>query len=100
MKIVEFHPEAEVEMAEAVARYEAERKGLGLRLQTEVERAVAIIQADPERQALQPRLGCRRLRLKRFPYNVYYLELPDRIRITAIAHHKRRLGYWSGRSWE
>jgi toxin ParE1/3/4 len=100
VKPVEFHPEAEAELDEAVAYYEAGRKGVGLRLQAEVEQAVAVIQSDPERHAFQPRLGCRKVCLKRFPYNVYYLELADRIRIVAVAHHKRRLGYWTGRSWE
>lgn len=36
----------------------------------------------------------RRLLVARFPYAVYYLLLPRSVRILAIAHQRRRPGYW------
>lgn len=33
----------------------------------------------------------------RFPYHVVYLELPDRLQILAVAHDRRRPGYWKTR---
>ena len=30
----------------------------------------------------------------RFPYHVVYLEVNDRIRILAVAHDRRKPGYW------
>jgi hypothetical protein len=39
----------------------------------------------------------RRCVLKRFPYNVLFRFNDEQIEIVAIAHHKRRPGYWSRR---
>jgi hypothetical protein len=41
----EFHPEAELEVLEAAARYEAEVPGLGLEFGEEVERVIVYILA-------------------------------------------------------
>jgi hypothetical protein len=41
--------------------------------------------------------GTRKVRLHRFPYTVYYVDLDDSIWIAAAAHQKRRPGYWSHR---
>jgi toxin ParE1/3/4 len=35
--------------------------------------------------------------IHRFPYLVIFLELADKILIVAVAHGKRRPGYWHGR---
>jgi hypothetical protein len=39
----------------------------------------------------------RRRPVRRFPYHVVYIELADRLQILAIAHDRRRPGYWVGR---
>ena len=36
----------------------------------------------------------RRRVLRRFPYSIFYVVDPDVIIIVALAHHKRRPGYW------
>lgn len=41
--------------------------------------------------------GIRRRAVRRFPYHLIYLELPDRLQILAVAHDRRRPGYWVGR---
>lgn len=41
--------------------------------------------------------GERRLLLRRFPYKLIYRPHADRIFIVAVAHHKRRDGYWRRR---
>jgi hypothetical protein len=41
--------------------------------------------------------GMRRVMLHRFPYFVVFRELPHKIQIIAVAHAKRRPGYWRGR---
>jgi hypothetical protein len=33
----------------------------------------------------------------RFPYHVIYLEMATHIRILALAHDRRKPGYWKGR---
>jgi hypothetical protein len=35
--------------------------------------------------------------MKRFPYSVYFIELPTRFRILAFAHARRRPYYWKDR---
>jgi len=37
----------------------------------------------------------RRLPVNDFPYHVVFEEFPDRIEVLAIAHDRRRPGYWS-----
>ena len=35
--------------------------------------------------------------MKRFPFSVYFVELPTRFRILAIAHARQRPFYWDDR---
>lgn len=97
MKPVAFHPEAEQELDDAIAYYEGQRPGLGADLRAEVERVVEIIRRDPQRCPPYKDSDCRKHMLRRFPYNIFYAELEDRIWIAAVAHQKRRPGYWAGR---
>jgi toxin ParE1/3/4 len=39
----------------------------------------------------------RRFRLRKFKYNVVYVFEADEILIVAVAHHRRRPGYWLDR---
>jgi plasmid stabilization system protein ParE len=41
--------------------------------------------------------GTRRFVLHRFPLAVVYLDVPDFVNIIALAHSKRRPGYWKRR---
>jgi len=62
----------------------------------ELDRGVAAIGEAPARW---PRhLGkTRRFVMRRFPFIVVYRELQDRVEVVAVAHAKRRPGYWKGR---
>jgi len=97
MKPVVFHGDAEEELDDATGYYESRRKGLGLAFQAEVKRVVDLVQQHLERWALYKDGPFRKHSLKRFPYAVYYLELQHCIWIAAIAHQKRKPGYWSQR---
>ena len=46
---------------------------------------------------LPTELPVRRFAVKRFPYHVFYLEAPLEIRILAVAHDRRKPGYWKNR---
>jgi plasmid stabilization system protein ParE len=96
VKPITFHREAEAEIHEAARYYEDRSPGLGSDLLGEVERALTLISRNPE--ACQ-RVGrrVRRRSLWRFPYNLIYAVYPDRIRILAVAHQKRRPFYWRKR---
>ncbi|MGD0886533.1 MAG: type II toxin-antitoxin system RelE/ParE family toxin [Thermodesulfovibrionales bacterium] len=96
MKVITLHPDADEEITEAAQYYEYREPGLGSDLLGEVERAFDQILANPE--ACQ-RIGgkVRRKSLWRFPYNLLYAVSPERIRIVAFAHLKRRPFYWRKR---
>jgi len=93
---VRFHPEALAEADEAAGYYEARKAGLGQDFRKAISEAIRRIDQAPERwPPLTERT--RRFRLRRFPYAVIYAILPDRISVVAVAHDKRRPGYWKGR---
>ena len=96
MKPLRFHHEAEAELDEAVTFYQSRLPGLGVDLRKEVEFAARRIREAPLRWSPFD-AGTRRFLVRRFPYSVIYLELADRLWVVAVAHHKRRPGYWRNR---
>jgi plasmid stabilization system protein ParE len=92
--------EAAAEFAEAVRWYDERHQGLGAEFIGAVDAAVSRIEENP-------RIGSRlsgiadesisRVFVRRFPYHVVYIELPDRVQILAVAHDRRRPAYWVGR---
>lgn len=94
---VEFHPEA-LEEAQAACRWYAERsRAAADAFVDELVSAVQAIQQTPERWPQHVR-GTRRYLLKRFPFLIIYRCLADRIEVIAVAHGRRRPGYWKERS--
>jgi len=89
--------EAEIELWEAVAYYEEKASGLGLDFASEIERSLQILSEAPERWSLRPD-GSRRFLTQRFPYLIVYTHERDQIWVVAIAHCKRRPGYWTDRT--
>lgn len=89
--------EAEEELI-AGARFYAQQSDieLGFAFIVEFERSVELLRKQPKLGA--PWRGTnRRMPLRRFPYSIIYLLLPEEIRVLAIAHQRRKPGYWSGR---
>ena len=87
-------------MAEAARWYEMHRAGLGIEFLEAVDAAVAGIAETPRMGSLVPGVPdqtSRRRPVRRFPYHVVYMELSDRLQILAVAHDRRRPGYWAGR---
>lgn len=97
MKPVVFRPDAEAEFSDAVIRYEEERAGRGVRFRDAVHAARDLIAANPGIGGRVRRTNCRRYILTGFPYSVIYTEGADTIEIVAVAHHRRRPGYWRDR---
>ena len=96
MKEIIVHSEAELELWFAVDYYEEIRRGLGLDLEEEIRHALADIQEAPEKWPKRSYETRFRL-LSRFPYTIYYIELPDKIWIVAYTHTSRRPYYWRER---
>ncbi|MBI1865529.1 MAG: type II toxin-antitoxin system RelE/ParE family toxin [Nitrospirae bacterium] len=93
---LEFHPEAELELIEAAVYYEARVPGLGERFEAELRRAIDLLLDHPEiGSPANPDL--RMFVLNRFPFTLYYSATPDVLRIEAVAHQRRRPGYWQSR---
>jgi toxin ParE1/3/4 len=98
MKAVILDEEAQKELNEAIEWYNDRQQRLGLELQNEVEEAVDRIRLDPGVGACYRNTAYRFYRVNRFPYILYYLELADVIWVAAIAHERRRPGYWRKRT--
>ncbi|MGI0024433.1 MAG: type II toxin-antitoxin system RelE/ParE family toxin [Nitrososphaera sp.] len=92
----EFHPEAEEEFIEASLFYDLELLGLGEGFISEVQRVTKLLVEKPEIGARIDEIF-RRILLNRFPYSLIYSLEPERIWIVAVAHQRRRPGYWRSR---
>lgn len=96
-----YPPDARRELDEAVDGYEEAAVGLGGDLLDEVEAAVRDACRHPARWPLFPHVGptwaVRRRVLRRFPYSVAWIVEPTEIVIVAVAHARRRPGYWLDR---
>ena len=93
---VEFHAAADSELRAAANYYESRVPGLGDEFLTEVEAACSRL---AELQAVGPRLDAehRRLGLRRFPFGLIYRTTSAAVQIVAVAHRRRRPGYWRRR---
>lgn len=96
MKAFRIEEGAEGDLAEALEFYREESEALAGRLYDEINRMIADVCAAPRlyRVVVPP---VRRHFSETFPYAVLYVEKPDYVLILAIAHFKRRPGYWRER---
>ena len=96
MKLV-VSPAALTELHDAAAFYTLKANvELGLAFVTEFERTANFILANPLIGAVFR--GTRRhYILRRFPYSIIYQVATEELRILAVAHHRRRPGYWAQR---
>ena len=96
MKLV-VAPPALAELHDTAAFYMLKANaGLGLAFVAEFERTANFVLANPLLGAVF-RGTRRRYILRRFPYSIIYQVAADELRILAIAHHRRRPGYWAHR---
>jgi toxin ParE1/3/4 len=96
VKPVIIHREARAELDEAAAFYEQQEYGLGASLLAEVEQALRLVGEHPSAWPPYRATTFRHIVLQRFPYREFH----DAIWVTAIAHGKRRPGYWRRRRRE
>jgi plasmid stabilization system protein ParE len=98
---VRLHPGAAQDLAAAGDWYESQLPGLGLDLVDEVQRALDAICERPATWPLWPGVGddvgVRRFLLARFPFAIAYAVDAEEIVVLALAHPRRRPGYWRGR---
>lgn len=93
---LEFDADARAEFDQAFNWYAERSVGAAIGFATEIDVAIESIAADPNR-FVRTHAGCQLCRLKRYPYCVVYYRAGDTVRVVAIAHVKRRPGYWRNR---
>lgn len=93
-----IHSLASLELTEAVRWYDSKRAGLGGELLDEFSASVARLTLDPEAGSpISADQKTRRLLATRFPYQIVHRVRPREIVVVALAHLKRRPGYWKHR---
>jgi hypothetical protein len=92
-----FHPAGEAEHLESIAYYELQRPGLGASYLADFESVMQQVCAAPRRYRIERQPDIRRAGLGRFPFAVLYREVGGVVEVLAVAHHRRRPGYWLGR---
>jgi toxin ParE1/3/4 len=92
-----FHRLARAELDAAMQWHQEQRHDLGLALLEEVRRTVTRIQSNTLAGERYKQTNLRSLPVRRFPYVIYYLEQDDFLWIAAVAHVRRRPGYWRRR---
>jgi hypothetical protein len=97
----DFHPEARAEFVADVDWYDEREEGVGLRFEVAVREAIDAAVDSPGSWAMLPGWDrepvVRSKGVSRFPYRVVYFVDGDLLTIVAIAHSKRRPGYWRDR---
>jgi plasmid stabilization system protein ParE len=93
---VRFHRLALREYLEAFDKYASISLELAQSYKNEIDKAVGKIADNPERWPVFGR-SFRWVRTKRFPYILYYQIHEENVEVLAVAHSRRRPGYWKRR---
>jgi toxin ParE1/3/4 len=91
-----LHAEAEEELTEAALYLERERRGAGERFFDAFYVARDFIELHP-RAGRPVDFAARAFDIAGFSYDLIYTQWKDELYIVAIAHHRRRPGYWFDR---
>jgi plasmid stabilization system protein ParE len=86
---VEFHPQTDTDLNDAISYYNEHRPGLGDALRAEAYAAIDRILLKPKQYTVVEH-DIRRCFLHRFPYSVLFRTVSDDlVRILVIRHHRR-----------
>ena len=96
VKQVEYYPEARIEIEKSANWYDDKVEGLGLEFLLEIRYAESQIVKHPEMWATYEG-ETRRYLLKKFPFSIIYLITDNKIQIVAVAHYRKKPGYWKKR---
>jgi plasmid stabilization system protein ParE len=91
-----IHSEAQLEIEEAFERYRQESPRTADRFLKEIGASLKKIRSSPRLYPPYTKNTRRRV-LGSFPFSVIYQDRENMILIVAIAHAKRREGYWAKR---
>lgn len=93
MPRLRFHPGAEEEAQQARSWYAERSASAADAFLAELDAAMSAISEAPLRW---PRIhgGYRRFPLRNFPFGIVYAVRADCVEVMAVAHDRRRPGYW------
>jgi len=93
---VRFHPAAAEEAEAAYDWYAARSPAAAFGFRDELRHAVEAVAENPR---TWPRHGTRARRyiFPRFPFSLVYVRRDDEVEVVAVAHGRRRPGYWRSR---
>lgn len=91
-----FHPQAWQEVEAADDWYRTRNPEASVRFLSALYDGLENIARWPRRWPVYYQ-GTRRFLLHRFPFSIIYREEADALSILAVAHHKRKPGYWKSR---
>jgi plasmid stabilization system protein ParE len=95
-KSFRFHPAALDEFRAADDWYAARSPDASAEFLLAISDALQNICSSPRRWAVYL-YGTRRFILHHFPFSIVYLDEQDVVKVVAVAHAKRRPGYWRRR---
>lgn len=93
---LDFHPAAAPEIQCAYGYYNNKDPSISQDFLAALDRSFDLITQFPERYPTFDH-GTRRLLLQKFPYHLIYLHDNDKILVLAVAHSRKKPGYWSER---
>jgi plasmid stabilization system protein ParE len=98
MAEVRIGEEAEAEYTEALAWYQARSLRAAAAFETAVAKTLERIGAAPAQFPVCQEEGFRYAPLTRYPYSLIYRVLGEVVQVIAVAHARRKPGYWSRRA--
>ncbi|MEK6372107.1 MAG: type II toxin-antitoxin system RelE/ParE family toxin [Acidobacteriota bacterium] len=91
-----FFEEASEELEEARRWYRERSEAAEAAFLEEIDHAIGVVITAPQRWPIHS-AGMRRYVFPTFPYSLIYFVENEFIQIVAVAHEKRRPGYWRKR---
>lgn len=98
MAEVRIGEEAEAEYSEALAWYQARSARAANGFESAFADALERIGQSPEQFPACDEEGYRFAMLNRYPYSLIYRSVGVVVQVVAVAHARRRPGYWLGRA--
>ncbi len=94
---IDFLPAARSDFDDSLGWYAEQSTQAAVRFVNAIDASLSLIAAHPLQFAVVDDLH-RSCPVKRFPFRIVYRVASERIIIVAIAHAKRRPGYWRNRA--
>jgi hypothetical protein len=95
--VIQFRAAAAHELADCIRYYDEHYFGRGQRFARSVDRTLSLIDQLPRAFPVLYEPDVRSAKVAKFPYRVVYVVLEPDIDVLAVAHAKRRAGYWRDR---